>query len=61
MAKFIQLTYSDDTESWVNVDHIVAFETSLEAPTLTRVIVSGLAGEVNVKETARQINYLIAT
>ncbi len=51
---FIKLTYIDDTDTWVNVDQILAFETSTEV-TYTRVIIGGLTSEVTVKETPEQI------
>lgn len=49
--RFIDLTYTDNTKTWVNVSHIVAFERNRDT---TSVVLLTL-GTVEVKETPVQI------
>jgi hypothetical protein len=57
--KFIELTYSDDTKTTINFEHVVCFEASTKYKGLTTVIIVGLVQEILVKETVQQINTIL--
>jgi hypothetical protein len=53
MNKFIKLTYTDNTETWVNVAQLAAFELNDEGT--TDVVFAGTIQAIRVKETPTQI------
>lgn len=53
MAKFIKLTYPDNSETWINIDHIIAFEHNTTHGFTDLVLM--LIGTAQVKETPTQI------
>lgn len=50
--RFINLTYPDNTDTWVNLAHIVAFEREKDN---TTTVVLSTGGNTSVRETPTEI------